>query len=309
MIKLVDAPLFTRLTSFALLAVKGNDRHAFLHGQFINDLNIVEQSGVQLSAWCNPKGQVISNFFIINTGTTYLLLFKNELKEFVQKRLSMFVLRADVKIEDISNDVSLLGIANTDELSSLGLNASISAGEVKSINELTIVCLPDNSGRYLAIGNQDNIDVKENELAQTLKQTDSETWELLDILAGLAWITATTQEQFLPQMLNLDSLNGLSYQKGCFPGQEVIARLHYKGTVKKRITLIRSEQDFTIGDKLCVEKPDNSVGTIINIAKHTDGNNYALAVIELDKLAEKLLSEQHPDTPIDILELPYAKKP
>ncbi len=297
-----EAPLVSPLSGFSLLAIGGNDRHEFLHGQFINDLNLIEEPAAQFSAWCNPKGQVISNFLIINTGTTYLLLFKEDLKGFVQQRLGIFIMRSDVTINDISDNSPLIGLANTNDLSLLGSNISTKPGEVQAIDGLFIICLPDNSSRYLITGNNEILNSKVSELTKSLKITDSPNWDLLDILAGLPWITSTTQEQFLPQMLNLDLLNGLSYQKGCYPGQEIIARMHYRGEVKKRLQLINSEVELKVGNNIYENKTENKVGTIINSAIHPDGNFYGLAVIELDKLNEKLFFDHNQ---ITIDSLPY----
>jgi tRNA-modifying protein YgfZ len=299
-IDITETELASPLANFALLAVSGNDRHAFLHGQFINDLNLIEKPGAQLSAWCNPKGQVITNFIIINTGISYLLLFKQDLKEFVQKRLSMFVMHSDVTIEDITESSPLVGIVNKKYLASLGDNIPTKTGEVHAVDGLIIICHPDNSGRYLITGSIEALTKKIPELNKTLSSSSS--WELLDVLAGLTWITSVTQEQFLPQMLNLDVLNGLSYQKGCYPGQEVIARLHYRGEVKKRVQLIKSESELNIEDNIYQQESKNKVGAIINSENQPNANNYGLAVIELDMANEKLISN---DKEITILELPY----
>ncbi|MCG8379832.1 MAG: hypothetical protein MI865_10215 [Proteobacteria bacterium] len=306
MTKLIDTPLLAPLADFALLSITGNDRHEFLHAQFINDLNLIEKPAAQLSGWCNPKGQVISNFLIINTGTSYLLLFKDELKELIYKRLSMFVLRADVQINDISDQSPIYGLANIKDLSIIGPDISNYPGNVQAFAGLIICCLPDNSDRYLIMGSKEIIESKVSELTPSIQLSDNATWELLDILAGLPWITSTTQEQYLPQMLNLDALHGLSYQKGCYPGQEVIARLHYKGKVKKRLQLIKLEQAVSIGNDISIDDPDNHVGNIVNTAKHSDGTIYALAVIEIDSIDKKLIIENQPDNKITVLDLPYA---
>lgn len=288
------------LSDFALLAVSGDDRHSFLHGQFINDLNLIETPAAQLSAWCNPKGQVITNFIVINTGISYLLLFKQELKEYVQKRLTMFVMRSDVKIEDITDSSPMVGIGNIEDLSALDSNIPTNTGEVYAANGLVIVSHPDNSGRYLITGSIEALTKKLPELNTSL--SISSVWELLDILAGLPWITSKTQEQFLPQMLNLDALQGLSYQKGCYPGQEVVARLHYRGEVKKRLQLIKSDNELIVDDDVYLDDSEKKVGKIINSSTHPD-DNYGLAVIELDKVGEKLLSNNNETS---ILDLPYA---
>jgi folate-binding protein YgfZ len=298
-INISKSPIVSPLSGFALLAVSGNDRHAFLHGQFINDLNLIETPAVQLSAWCNPKGRVITNFIVINTGISYLLVFKQELKEYVQKRLTMFVMRSDVMIEDISESSPLVGLANINNLPALATVIPTNAGEVYAVDGLVIINHPDNSGRYLMTGSIDALTRKLPELNKAL--SNSSIWELLDVLAGLPWITSNTQEQFLPQMLNLDLLNGLSYQKGCYPGQEVIARLHYRGEIKKRLQLIKSESKLTVGDDITLEQSENKVGTVVSSANHPDGYYYGLAVIELDKLNEKILSSKKE---ISILELP-----
>jgi len=302
-INLSKTPLATPLSGFAMLAVGGNDRHVFLHGQFINDLNLIEEPAAQISAWCNPKGQLITNFLIINTGIAYLLIFKEDLKDFVQKRLGMFVMRSDVTINDISDSSPLLGLANCNDLASSNKSFPTDTGEVNAFDGLIVICHPDGSDRYLITGSIEALKQNVSKFKNSLTMAGSHIWNLLDILAGLPWVTSLTQEQYLPQMLNLDALKGLSYQKGCYPGQEVIARLHYRGEVKKRLSLIQSEQPLSIGDQLSSEQSNSMVGTIINSATHPDGLCYALAVIVLDKLNDKLIIDNQE---ITILELPYT---
>ncbi len=307
-ISISETALASPLSGFALLAISGNDRHAFLHGQFINDLNLIEEPAAQLSAWCNPKGQVITNFLIINTGISYLLIFKQDLKNVVQQRLNMFVMRSDVTIEDITDSSPLIGLANTNsnDLFSLGTDIPTNSGQIYAADGLIIICHPDNSGRYLITGSIEALINKLPELNKSLTMSSSSVWNLLDILAGLPWITSITQEQFLPQMLNLDALNGLSYQKGCYPGQEVIARLHYRGEANKRLQLINSEVELKVGVNIYENQSEDKVGTIISSEKHPDGNFYGLAVIALDMLNEKLFFD---NKEITIADLPYAISP
>tara|TARA_R110000782_G_scaffold186176_9_gene276415 strand:- start:2794 stop:3807 length:1014 start_codon:yes stop_codon:yes gene_type:complete len=309
-INVSETPLITPLSGFSMLAVVGNDRHEFLHGQFINDLNLIEEPAAQISAWCNPKGQVISNFLVINTGIAYLLIFRTDLKEFVQKRLAMFVMRSDVTINDISDSSPLLGLANVlpncSNLASLNGNLPSNPGEVNAVDGLIIICHPDGSNRHLITGNIEALIKNISHFKDNVSMAGIHIWNLLDILAGLPWVTSLTQEQYLPQMLNLDALKGLSYQKGCYPGQEVIARLHYRGEVKKRLSLIQSAQPLSIDKHLISEQSNSKVGTIINAATHPDGLSYALAVIDLDKLNDKLLIE---NKAISIIELPSDIEP
>ena len=299
-IDLTKSSIVSPLSNFALLAVKGDDRHSFLHGQFINDLNLIEKPAAQLSAWCNPKGQVITNLIIISTGTSYLLLFRQELEEYVQNRLNMFIMRSDVVIENITESSPVVGVANINDLSALDSYTPTEQGEVHDIDNIIIISHPDNSGRYLITGSIEALTKKLPRLNKTL--TSDTVWESLDILSGLSWTTTLTQEQFLPQMLNLDILNGLSYQKGCYPGQEVIARLHYRGEVKKRMQLINSTNKITIGDDILLNDSDKKVGEVINATKHPDCSYIGLAVIQTDILDESLLIGSNK---ITINALPY----
>ena len=302
---ITETPLASPLSGFAVLEISGNDRSSFLHGQFINDLNKINNSGAQYSAWCNPKGQVISTFLVINTGSTYRLIFKEDLKELIQQRLGMYILRSDVKMNDISGESPLLGIANINNLEILNTDIPAKYGSTRIMSDLLIVCLPDFSDRYLITGKIEKLINKVTDLKETLSLTSSTIWDLLDNLSGVPWISAATKEQFLPQMLNLDLLKGLSYQKGCYPGQEIIARLHYKGKVKKRLNLIQSASSLHVGDHLYSEQSDKSVGTIINSATHPDGKSYSLAVIEIDYTNYKLFSDVQTNDEITIIELNY----
>ena len=300
-----ETPLLSFPEGFALLSVTGDDRHGFLHGQFINDMNLIKEPGAQLNGWCNPKGQLIVNFLVINTGTTYLLLFREDLKEYVQKRLTMFVLRARVTIEDITGTTPLLGVANCADTSILATNVNQEPGSVTAEEGIITVCLPDQSQRYLLLGNVEAQIARTTGLQKSLTLTKGNSWALLDILAGLPWISSATQEKFLPQFINLDALNGLSYQKGCYPGQEVIARLHYRGEIKRRLQLITADSELNEGMAIKTAQDDNA-GTVVNAVQKQDDGFIGLAVIDLDKLEQGLYPETEKNSAIALQSLPYA---
>ena len=175
-------------------------------------------------------------------------------------------MRSDVIINDISDSSPVIGLANCNNLAPLNINFPTKPGEINAVDGLIIICHPDGSGRYLMTGSIEALIKYCSTLKESITMTASHLWNLLDILAGLPWITSSTQEQYLPQMLNLDALKGLSYQKGCYPGQEIIARLHYRGEVKKRLNLIQSEQPLSIGDQLISEQSNSIVGTVIKFS-------------------------------------------
>ncbi len=254
------------LSDLALLKVTGSEKEAFLHGQFTSDIINQQNNSSSFTAWCNPKGQVIVTMLVIKTDDIIFLLFKTDQKDYVLKRLSMFVLRADVKIEDVSNKLHIF----------------CSNVLIKTIPESTTVFpLPDKQ-YYLYLSEDESFPMK---MADDIEVTTETNWQAHFILAGYPWLSEINKEKFLPQMLNLDQLQGLSYKKGCYPGQEVIARLHYRGEVKRRLQVITSKEDLTEGST--ITDNNTNAGTIINAVKKND-EFIALAVIDIDKLDENL---------------------
>ncbi len=292
---LITRPIACPLSGFATLEVSGQDARAFLQNQLSNDLNALAVNGSQFSAWCNPKGQVISNFIVIRRDSGYLLLCKASLKAPVQKRLGLYVLRSAVSINDRSGQLALLGIANT----------RLDTGRLADIEGLTAVALPAGANRYLLAGAAGAIAAALATLADKPQLAGSRLWEQLDIQAGVPWVGPETQARFLPQMLNLDLLPGLSYQKGCYPGQEVIARLHYRGKLKKRMALFKAETGLHAGGRIYQKGLNNAVGDIIN-ATAPGQSAYALAVVQLDSLQQPLFPGPDSNQALTRLDLPYA---
>ena len=290
-----NQPLACPLSGFSILEVSGKDARGFLHGQLTNDLNALTVNHSQFSAWCNPKGQVIGNFIVIRREGGYLLILKSSLKDQARKRLGLYVLRADVSIHDRSGQLALLGIAHT----------WLDTGRLVGIEGLTTAALPNGSNRYLLAGAAGAMGAALDTLSGRVALAGSRLWEQLDIQAGIPWIGQETQARFLPQMLNLDLLRGLSYQKGCYPGQEVIARLHYRGKLKKRLALFKAATDLHVGDRLYQKDLNNAVGDIIN-ATAPDGGAYALAVVRLDSLKQPLFPAPDSNRALTRLALPYA---
>ncbi len=256
--------VITKLESFGVIKVSGNDAENFLQGQFTNDVRQVTVEQSQLSAWCSSKGRIIVNFRLFRRDDAYYLLLPKDSIAFMLKRLQMYVLRADVKLENVSDKLSCLGV-------------------VGDYPENNFAVLKVETGRYLVVveANIDNYEV------------DTGRWELLNILAGLPQIVAATAEAFVPQMVNFDAIGGVSFKKGCYTGQEVVARMHYLGTVKRRMYLAKIDTTKVPqpGDDL------NGIGKIVNAQAHPDGGVVVLAVLQI-KEAEK-------DKNLQLMELPY----
>ncbi len=204
-----------RLDRYGLLVVSGDDARAFLHAQLTNDIEHLANERSALAGWCSPKGRLLASFLVIPSPRGFLLQLARDLAQPVAKRLSMFILRSKVKIADESAAWAQYGIWDCDEP---GTDVSW-AGEIGTVRV--------GERRCLRLAPADKLD---------LQATDAEeTWRLQEIRAGRPLITAATQDQFVPQMVNLETLGGIDFKKGCYPGQEIVARAQYRGQVKRRM--------------------------------------------------------------------------
>ena len=210
-----------RLNRYGLLSVSGEDAREFLHAQLTIDVRNLPRSRAALAGWCSAKGRLLATFLVVPAPQGFLLQLARDLAPAIAKRLSMFVLRAKVKIADESERWAQFGVWNADWEENLaweGGRATVPLGE----------------RRFLRLEPAD---------APSLAPTSGEeTWTLLEIRAGRPLITAATQDQFVPQMVNLEALGAVDFQKGCYPGQEIVARAQYRGQVKRRMVRIEEPE-------------------------------------------------------------------
>jgi folate-binding protein YgfZ len=177
-----------------------------------------------LGAMCTPKGRVISTFLLAKSGDDFLLILPVELLETVKKRLSMYVLRAKVTLIDSSDNLCLLGLTGTSNETFLATEQQNGVVRVHFGNRCLLIADEQNATRLWS-----------ESVALGYQATDSMHWLTLDILAGIPWLSTATSEEFIPQMLNLDKLGGISLTKGCYTGQEIVARTHYLGKAKRAL--------------------------------------------------------------------------
>lgn len=282
------------LSYLAVIKITGTDAATFLNNQFTSDITQLSNGHVQLSAWCNPKGQVIANFIIINLADDYFILLSHALKDRFIKRLQMFVLRAVVTIEDCYDSLQCIGFKSTDIEQIEGIEITDLQTKSKHAfrqDEQILFSLPVNQKRKIIFGPVDSLRHVWLKLSKICTRIGSQYWQLYDVLDGLPWIQSNTSETYLPQLLNLDHLHGLSFDKGCFPGQEVIARLHYRGKYKRRLFIANIDTESTInsGAKIYMDSIEKSVGTILNIAPHPTKGQYALAILNVEHAISKHL--------------------
>ena len=202
-----------RLNRYGLLAVSGPDARDFLHRQLTNDIANLAADRAVLAGWCTPKGRLLASFLVIPSSEGFLLQLARDLAPTVAKRLSMFILRSKVKIADESDAWAQYGI----------WDRSSQVSGVSWEGEVATVRVDD--GRFVRLGRGLALEATKPE----------EAWTLAEIRAGRPLITAATQDQFVPQMVNFEQIGAVNFQKGCYPGQEIVARAQYRGEVKRRL--------------------------------------------------------------------------
>ena len=280
--------IIANLSHFSPVEITGNDAESFLHGQFTGDIKSLDKDDYLLSAWCNPKGQVILNFYIFRYNNGFLLLVPDELcGKFIQ-RLKMYILRSEVEVNNKQNQIVSIGV-NINDNAGILTEDLLTGQPMKRIVDYTCLRIDKNHLRMIFTGNIKNISMLWQELSVNLIPVGTQLWRMLDILSGIPWINEKSTEQFLPQYLNLDLLNGVSFDKGCYPGQEIIARLKFRGVAKHRLYLASIQQDTAPlpGDNLSLVNEDRNAGNIINVQPHPEYGFIFLAVAEIEHVKSK----------------------
>jgi hypothetical protein len=277
--------IFSELPQLGLIRFSGDDAQAFLHTQLSCDVAALITGRSTYGAYCTPKGRVLASFLLWRTDQGFFMQLPSSLREPIQKQLSKFILRAKVKAADVSGEWMLIGVAGKDAASlvrRLTGQAPQEAHEVAHAADATVIRLPGD--RYEIAAAKAQASRILDGLAAGAEKTGAETWDRLDILSGIPTIAAATQEAFVPQMVNLDLIGGVSFEKGCYPGQEIVARMHYRGTLKQRMYLahVPGAERPQAGDKLySAAFGEQSCGTIVNAAAALDGGSDVLAVIQI----------------------------
>ncbi|WP_189531318.1 CAF17-like 4Fe-4S cluster assembly/insertion protein YgfZ [Paludibacterium paludis] len=268
------------LAAFRLIKVSGEDTSAFLQGQLSSDIREVTPVHSQYSTYSTAKGRMLANFLVWQYRDDYFLMVSADIADAIVRRLSMFVLRSKVKLELLDGEWHLLGGMGGDVESWLAKYVAIprAVHEVASAGDVVLIRLP--SGALLAALSEP---VREDVMAAMpdLALIGSASWLLRDIRAGIAWVTATTRELFVPQMANMDKIGAISFRKGCYPGQEIVARTEYLGKVKRRLYRAEVAGEAAAGDPLFIPSMGEQViGHVVNTVKLSNGKNECLVVAQ-----------------------------
>ena len=261
------------LKNRALLKISGKDSEEFIQNQFSNDIEKLNHSSVQINAYCQHQGKIIGLFWVMRYEDNFLLSFPIDLADVIKSRLQIFVIMSDVIIDDISASYSQIGLIDEKHSNAYSINDRLS----------------------LIIDN--TIDKFDSKIEENI------AWNLTCIKSSLPEVFLATSEKFVPQMLNLDIDElGVSFSKGCYPGQEVVARLHYLGSAKRRLFSFQSDHEMQVGDSLycatsktALARGDRYKGSGIVVSKvKYNSLFYCLATLDVDLINEEItLNNEH----------------
>ena len=224
------------LSHWGVIRAQGSDAASFLQGQLTQDVQQLDQHSTRLAGFCNAKGRLLASLLIWHPEPDqFLMLCSADLLPATLKRLSMFVMRAKCKLSDASASLAVYGLSGDTATRWLGTSAPPAAGRCTAATGGQALRLGDVAGtaRYLWVQATDAA-------APPLPALAAEAWEWLEVGSGVARIVAATAEHFVPQMVNFELVGGVSFQKGCYPGQEVVARSQYRGSIKRRAFVVES---------------------------------------------------------------------
>ncbi|MHB1586483.1 MAG: CAF17-like 4Fe-4S cluster assembly/insertion protein YgfZ [Acidiferrobacteraceae bacterium] len=282
-LRTVDENVVATLGHVSLIRVSGPDAASFLQSQLTNDVN--QPGWAPLAAYCSAQGRVLALFLVIPAEDGFLLRVEAALAPAILARLRMFVLRAKVEL-NLSQAYMVVG------LNGPGADALLAAaglpvpgqppGSVKAGNGITVVRRPGATSRFEIVAQNDATEMRH--LAGLARAVGHRTWVWLDIQNGLPEVTPETSDLFVPQMLNLDALGGISFTKGCYPGQEIVARTHYLGRLKSRMYRARVASPAPLRPGIPLYAPNfpgQAAGHVVEAELGGDGRTDLLAVIQI----------------------------
>jgi len=292
------APFVCELPHLAAIAAGGAEVRAFLGAQLSCDLRRLDAAHSLPGAWCTPQGRVIATVRVLERDGTLFLILARDLLEPVLARLRRYVLRARVSLEPAAERLALLG-AYSAAAALAGAALPAASGAVGRAGDCAVIRMPGIAPRYLVAGPAPAVAALRARAARSGELSEPEPWRVLDIAAGVAWIGAATSEQFLPQALGLDTLGAVSFDKGCYPGQEVIARLRYRGgTQPRRLLHALAASGEPPASGTAVYAGGDTAGQVLAAARAPGDRLHVLAVVRSEALGAAELRLGRADGPL-----------
>lgn len=303
------------LGNLETIRASGEDLRDFLQGQLSNDIRLVDPDHSQLSSYNSPKGRMLASLRLFQREASMMLQFPSDIAEATLKRLRMFIMRSQVTLEvdDALLTLGLSGPTIADTLASqLSIAIPAATDEVTTKDDITLIRIASGGQpRFLLVAPTTTMaNLFQPLIGAGAQLVGTRVWQLLEIRAGLPSITNATRESFVAQMLNFHLINGVNFKKGCYPGQEVVARMHYIGKVKRRMfhARVKSPTPPQPGDALFSPSKEGGqgAGNIVMVAPTASGYYELLAVLDIHTMEMGPVHLENNDGPIlEILDLPY----
>lgn len=306
-----ETKVLADLSDRGLLEISGEDAESFLQNQLTNDIRNVNETTHQESAWCSPKGRIIANFRIFKRADSFLLDLSADLVEHVIKKLRMYVMMSKVTIEDVSDSLVHFSYsgqgADTDINEILGNVPKLSTESIQS-DSLTVLAIAGSSPRFDIFGEVDQCKDLWQNLSSNAVVATSSHWDYLNILAGIPMISAESTEAWIPQMVNYIHIGGVDFKKGCYPGQEVVARLNYLGKTKRRMFHIEADASTALEvGSIVKSENDTEAGKVLSSVVNPEGKAEALVILKIAETTKPLtISVDNQEATVHMLDLPYA---
>ncbi len=318
------AGVLSTLAGVTILHVSG-DAEAFLQDQFSNDIALLATPGSQLNTWSTPKGRVITLFRVIKVADGLLIKISSELVELMLKRLRMLaqlpVLGPDGKtvitlkvVFEPRDDLIAIGVSGEGAMKALAAHGISMPENVDDTAAMPaggwITRVRGDFPRFEIIANAEQLSPLWEVAMDTCRMADESAWRLQNIDAGVPSVNAATSEEFVLQMMNLQLINGVSFKKGCYPGQEIVARMHYLGKLKRSMFRLQCEGNApNAGDEIFKAGGGSAAGKVVDAVQAADNTTRMLAVLAIDATTEPLFLDKEAKRPLQLLEMPYALTP
>jgi folate-binding protein YgfZ len=292
-------------------SAQGEDATHFLHNLFSNDVKKLTEDAAQWTSFNSPKGRMLANMLLWHADGGYRLALAADVHEGILKKLKMFVLRSKVVLADTGDTRALLGVASETLAETLAkANLPVPAAPMKCglRNGISVIRL-DAKRAVVDIPAEQLESVWTTLRAQEITPAGTAAWQWLDVQSGIPMVTEATQDAFVAQMLNYEIIGGVNFQKGCYPGQEIVARTQYLGKLKKRMYHVQgpANTEAKVGDDLYAPAfDDQAIGKLITVTPAPNGGIEALAVMQIQAADEGQIFLGAPNgVKLRIATLPY----
>ncbi|MEE8379201.1 MAG: folate-binding protein, partial [Gammaproteobacteria bacterium] len=309
----LEGHILCDLSHYGLIRAFGGEAENFLQNQFCNDVRNISDTQSQLNAYCNPKGRVLAFFRLFQINNQHYLRLPQEMLADTQSRLQMFVMMSKVTLENASDELVKIGFSGPDADKRIGNIVDTVPTQVDTVtntDDITIIRVSSTPARFELYGKIEIIKNVWEKLATDAKPVGGGSWNLLDIKDAIPEVVPETKEAFVPQMINLEGINALSFKKGCYPGQEIVARMHYLGKLKRHMFLAHTDSDTTPvpGDSLFAEGSESGqgAGKVVRAEANPNGGTDLVAVIEIASKEKGSLHLESAQGPLlNLQSLPY----